>query len=144
VELEVDVSAAGSEFECPACSKRLTVPNPEPVNVVSIKPPAPPPREEKHFVVPQSNDPNKNLITKASRTLEVAAKDSDKKLRIKTIKHSECMEVGKDHFDERVSEYLDKIGQANLISVSPVTYSIKDSGSNQAMSDYGVLIVFRG
>jgi len=145
VELEVDSSAAGSEFECPACSKRLTVPKPQPASVVPIKPPAsPPPKQEKHFVVPHTGASPQNLITKASRTLEVAAKDSDKKMRIRTIRRSECMEVGKDHFDERVSEFLDKVGQANIISVSPVSYGTIDSGTHQTVTDYGVLIVFRG
>ena len=84
------------------------------------------------------------LITKPKPPLEVAAKESDKKMRIKTIKRSECQEVGRDHFDERVSQFLDKVGQANIISINTIGYSYVEMGSHAQLNDYGVLIVFKG
>lgn len=141
-ELEVDESGAGSKIECPSCSSTITVPG-TPENIVPLQS-APPPKAERHFTVPISNAPAKGLIAKSLRPLEVAAKDSDKKMRIKTFKRTECQEVGKDHFDEIVSAFLDKVGQANIVSINPINYSTIDLGTHQTMTDFGVMIVFRG
>jgi hypothetical protein len=150
-ELEVDASATGSTIECPACSASITVPDTEPVRsvAVTVAPVEPPPasanhEERHHFSVPVHETPVEALITKPKPPLEVAAKESDKKMRIKTFKRSDCQEVGKDHFDERVSQFLDKVGQSNVISINTVTYSFIEMGSHSTLTDYGVLIVFRG
>ena len=84
------------------------------------------------------------MITKPSRTLDVVAKDGDKKMRIKTIKRSDCQEVGRDRFDERVSEYLERVGQTNIVSINIVNYSALDMATLKEFQDYGVLIVFKG
>lgn len=148
-ELEVDASGAGSEIECPACSKVITVPVPEPALVAAgteeAPPPAPPAKAEKHFSVPVHDQATEALIKKpTAKSLDIIAKEGDKKLRMKTIKRTECQEVGKDHFDEKVSEFLEKVGQANIVSVSAISYSYTPTGSHHALTDYGVMIVFRG
>jgi hypothetical protein len=107
-------------------------------------PPPPPKESEKHFVVPVHETPAAVLITKSAKPLEFAAKESDKKMRIKTFKRTDCQEVGHDHFDEIVSAFLDKVGQANIVSINTINYSTLDLGSHNLMNDYGVLIVFRG
>ncbi|MGI8967301.1 MAG: hypothetical protein ACR2H1_14620, partial [Limisphaerales bacterium] len=75
---------------------------------------------------------------------EIAAQESDKRIRIKTIRHGDCVEVGRDRFDEIVSEFLVKIGQTNIVSITPITYSHIDLATRQAMADFGVMIVFKG
>jgi len=55
--------------------------------------------------------------------LEVAAKEAIK-LRVKTIRHSDCVEVGKDHFDEVVTKFLEKIGETHLVSITPIIESV--------------------
>jgi hypothetical protein len=52
--------------------------------------------------------------------------------------------VGKDHFDERVSEFLEQVGQANIVSINTVNYSAIDMATHHQVSDYGVLVVFKG
>jgi len=52
--------------------------------------------------------------------------------------------VGKDHFDEIVSRFIDMVGQPNVISISPVSYSTLDLASHQILTDYGAMIVYRG
>lgn len=99
-------------------------------------------KEEKHFAVPQHAS-TVALIEKPLAPLEAAA-HADKKIRIKTIRHSDCVEVGKDHFDEKVTAILQKIGEANIISIHTVNYAHIDVASRQLISDYGVLIVHRG
>ncbi|HWD20186.1 MAG TPA: hypothetical protein VHB20_13010 [Verrucomicrobiae bacterium] len=150
-ELEVDSSGAGTSIECPSCARAITVPAPEAQNgeaetveqprTVTVSAAA---KAEKHFVVPDHSGPAAALIQKASRPLEVAAKDSDKKVRIKTFKHTDCQEVGHDRFDEIISAFLDKVGWDNVISVNPISYSYVQLDTRANVADYGVLIVFRG
>ncbi len=144
-DLEVEGSGAGSSIQCPSCSNIITVPAQEPSNMVALPvPPAPPPVEEKHFSVPAHEGPSEALIEKAKRPLEVVAKEGDKKMRIRTIKRTDCQEVGRDRFDEKVSEFLERVGQANIVSINTVSYSGLDMATHNQVNDYGVLIVFKG
>jgi hypothetical protein len=146
-ELEVDASGAGSTIECPACLSSITVPSTgTAVAAPAAAPPPPePPKEEKHFTVPvHERAPPQELIQKPSRPLDVVAKEGDKTMRIKTFKRTDCVEVGKDHFDEVVSAFLEKVGQTNIVSISPISYSYVESGGRQLLNDYGVMIVFKG
>jgi hypothetical protein len=65
-------------------------------------------------------------------------------MRVKTIRHTDCVEVGHDKFDEFVTTFLNKIGEPNIVSISPLTYTHLDIGSQKLMTDYAVMIVFRG
>jgi DNA-directed RNA polymerase subunit RPC12/RpoP len=147
-ELEVDASGAGSTIECPSCSSSISVPQPNPSSAVHVPaptlPPPEPAKEEKHFSVPVHDRSAEGLIQKAARPLEVIAKDGDKTMRIKTIRRTECVEVGKDHFDEVVSTFLEKVGQVNIVSIHPVSYSYEELSSRKLLVDYGVMIVFKG
>jgi DNA-directed RNA polymerase subunit RPC12/RpoP len=147
-ELEVDGSAAGSTIDCPSCSNPVTVPAPETEEEnapASAPPTAPPPAEEKHFSVPvREHASDEVLIKKTNRPLEVAAKESDKTLRIKSFKRSDCQEVGRDRFDEIVSMFLEKVGQTNIVNVSPINYSYLDLSTRTLLTDYGVMVVYRG
>jgi hypothetical protein len=160
-ELAVDSSAAGSEIRCPACNEHITIPAAEsvvaqpgvegapgaprfevhPVNPIASSAAA---KVEMHLKVPVHTTPTESLITKALVPLEVAAKESDRKLRVKTIKHTDCIEVGHDKFDEVVSNFLIKIGEPSLISITPLTYTHLDIGTQKLLTDFGVLIVYRG
>jgi len=99
---------------------------------------------EMHLKVPVHAQPTASLIAKAAKPLEVAAKESDRKLRVKTIRHTDCVEVGHDRFDEMVSDFLQKIGETQVVSVTPLTYSHLDIGSQKIMSEYAVMIVYKG
>ena len=147
-ELEVDASGAGTTIECPSCAGSITVPHPDPSTVVPVAAAAPapePPKEEKHFSVPvHERAPPQALIQKPNRPLDVVAKESDKTMRIKTFKRSDCVEVGKDHFDEEVSAFLEKVGQLNIVSINPVNYSYEELATRKILTDYGVMIVFKG
>ena len=157
-ELAVDSSGAGSEIDCPSCGESIIIPQsttdshgipteaptgrPEgnPANPISSSAAA---RVEMHLRVP-SHKTAESLIAKPLAPLEVAAKDTDKKIRVKTIRHTDCIEVGHDKFDEIVSNFLMKIGEANIISITPLTYTSLDIGSQKLMTEFGVLIIYRG
>lgn len=148
-ELEVDASAAGSSIDCPSCANAITVPAVEMAgeSAAPAEPVAPPQpaAEPKHFSVPMHDRaPVEALIQKPNRPLEVAAKENDKTLRIKSFKRSECQEVGRDRFDELVSAFLEKVGQANIVNVNPINYSYMDLTTRTILTDFGVVIVYRG
>ena len=60
---------------------------------------------------------------------------------MKTIRHTDCVEVGHDKFDEFVTNFLNKVGEPNIVSVTPMTYTHLDIGSQKLMTDYAVTII---
>jgi DNA-directed RNA polymerase subunit RPC12/RpoP len=161
-ELAVDSTGAGTQIECPACGEAIVIPEPEtivprpgqgiptqaptarvephPVNAISSSAAA---RVEMHLKV-RSDKTTESLIAKPLAPLEVAAKESDKVIRAKTIKRTDCVEVGHDKFDEVVSNFLKKVGESNIISLTPINYTHLDIGSQKLMTDFGVLVIYRG
>ena len=157
-ELAVDASGAGSEISCPSCSEKIVIPAaPRSSTHLPVIPPSEgghsavsaiassaAAKVEMHLKVPVHNKPTASLIEKAAKPLEVAAKESDRKLRVKTIRHTDCVEVGHDRFDEMVSDFLQKVGETHIVSVTPLTYTHLDIGSQKLMSEYAVMIVYKG
>jgi DNA-directed RNA polymerase subunit RPC12/RpoP len=159
-ELAVDSSGAGSEINCPSCGESIVIPDSEAGGGRGIPtlPPEPGGPElrsanpiassaaakvELHLRVP-SNKAAESLIAKPLPPMEVAAKDTDKKIRVKTIKHTDCIEVGHDRFDEIVSNFLGKVGESNIMSITPLTYTFLDIGTQKLLTEFGVLIVYKG
>jgi DNA-directed RNA polymerase subunit RPC12/RpoP len=162
-ELEVDSSGAGEEIDCPSCGERIRIPvqdatgaplrpaggapaassgSPQPVNAIASSAAA---KVERHLKVPVHSSPTAEmLIAKPLPPLEVAAKESDRHLRVKCIRHVDCVEVGHDKFDEIVTAFLGKLGEANLVSITTIAYSHIDISSQKLLTDYGVMIVYRG
>lgn len=156
-ELAVDASAAGSEIVCPTCRENIIIPEPPPVtgtagpgdpqvvanplNTIATSAAA---KVEMHLKVPVRDGPTESLIGKAPKPLEVAAKETDKHIRIKTIRHTDCIEVGHDRFDEVVSNFLVKVGEDHIISINTINYTMLDIGTQKLMTEYGVLVVYRG
>ena len=165
-ELEVDSSGAGSEINCPSCGETIVIPQPgtkgtrtsgaetsgripvgsgtatanNPLNPIATSAAA---KIEKHLKVPVRAS-TESLIAKPLPPLEVTAKDTDKKIRCRTIRHTDCIEVGHDKFDEVVSTFLAKVGEQNIVNIVPMTYTHVDIGSQKILTDYAVLVVYRG
>ena len=159
-ELAVDSSGAGTEINCPSCGESIIIPDSQavagrggiptlPPDPARLEHPANPisssaaAKVEMHLRVP-SNKAAESLIAKPLPPMEVAAKDTDKKIRVKTIKHTDCIEVGHDRFDEIVSNFLGKIGEASIMSITPLTYTFLDIGTQKLLTEFGVLIVYKG
>lgn len=156
-ELAVDSSGAGSEITCPSCSEKIVIPaasragsstvlptqaeGVHPVNPIASSAAA---KVELHLKVPVHSTPSESLIEKPNKPLEVTAREGDRKLKVKTIRHTDCIEVGHDRFDEVVTAFLQKVGEAHVVSVTPLTYTHLDIGSQKLMTDYAVLVVYRG
>src|SRR5438552_3344013 len=160
-ELAVDSSGAGTEINCPSCGEAIVIPEPEsvasrpgidsdspvprvgpaPINPIASSAAA---KVEMHLRVPVHKTPTESLIEKPLPPLEVAAKDIDKKIRTKTIRHTDCIEVGHDRFDEVVSNFLSKVGEDNIVSINPISYSHLDIGTQKLLTEFGVMIVYKG
>lgn len=143
----MEEAAAGVEIECPSCSHRLVVPAapPQPETLNPMASSAAARAEQPHFKVPTYDKaPPAAAIEKPLVPLEAAAKHSDKTIRVKTLRHSDHIEVGKDLFDDHVTLILQKMGEANIVSINPITYTHLDMATRQWVTDYGVLVVYRG
>lgn len=152
-ELAVDQTGAGSQIDCPSCGEKLTIPSAAKVTTDSLPPAAPMPssiassaaaKVELHLKVPVRNTPAESLIGKPKPPLEAVQKGADKRLRIHTIRRSSCVESGHDLFDEKVSAFLQEVTEPNLIGIHTINYEQFDVGIQKIMTDYGVLIVYRG
>jgi hypothetical protein len=146
-QLEAPTSLSGTAINCPSCNHQLVIPQADAANLTTGGPGQDGNAarlEEKHFVVPVSERPTDSLIRKALPPLEVAARvDGVRSLRVKTIRHSDCVEVGKDRFDEMVSDFLNKVGEPNVVNVSVFNYEHLDLGTRQMVTDYGIMVVYR-
>lgn len=153
-ELVVDSAGAGTEIECPSCGETIMIPRESTKPPPEMAPPTGQPlnpiaasaaaKVEKHLKVPVRNRPAESLIKKPKTPLEAVAKGADKKIRIHTIRHATCVESGHDLFDQKVTDFLNEIGENNLISVHTINYTFLDIGSQKILTDFGVLIVYRG
>ena len=168
-ELEVDASGAGSQIDCPSCNETISIPYPgakgtrttesddspqgglptfapapsetlNPANPIASSAAA---KIERHLKVPVRKT-SESLIAKPLVPLEAAAKTTDKKMRVKTIRHTDCIEVGHDKFDEFVTNFLQKIGETNVVSITPLMYTHVDIGSQKILTDYAVMVVYKG
>jgi len=159
-EMAVDNSGAGSEIQCPSCGQKITIP--------AEAPPPPPPvtvpgahadaghhgpshtiassaaaKVEMHLKVPVHDKPGEILIAKPKQA-EVVSKGAAKKVRIRTIRHATCIESGHDRFDERVTEFLNQVGEADIIGIHIIEYTHFDVSIQKMMDDYGLVIIYRG
>ena len=146
-DLSIDSAGAGSEIQCPACGGTLIIPSADGVQVASAggnpTAAAAAPREEKHFSVPQREKTAESLIGKSLKPLEAAAHEGIQ-LRVKCIRHFDCVEVGKDHFDEVVTTFLNKIGEQNIVKIDTFNYAHRDLETRDWVTDYGVFVVYKG
>jgi len=153
-ELAVDSAGAGSEIECPECHETITIPAASTKTAAAPPPDAPSlapsvmassaaAKVEMHLKVPMSNKPGEVLIKKAAPPLGAKPK-GEKKIRIHTIKHASCIESGHDKFDEKVTEFLNEIGEENMVGLHTISYTYFDVGTQKILNDYGALIVYHG
>ena len=144
-QLEAETSMAGSQIACPSCNVSIVIPEPDVMNVrANAMASSAAAKEEHHFSVPVHDGPAEVLITKSNPALEVAVKDGNKQMRMKCIRRTDCVEVGHDRFDEIVSDFLNKVGEDNIVSITPLAYTHMDLGSRQLLTDFGVMIVYKG
>ena len=144
-QLEAETAMAGNQIACPSCGSTIVIPDANPMNIhVNPIATSAAAKQEYHFSVPVHDTPPELLIKKASPPLEVAARaETDRRITVKCIRRTDCVEVGHDRFDEIVSQFLQKVGETNIISITPLTYTHMDLGTRQLLTDFGVMIVYK-
>lgn len=65
------------------------------------------------------------------------------KIRLVSLKHTQFIEMGKDLFDLRVTEFLQKVGEENVIATHPMSYQHIDMVTRETIIDYGIMIIYR-
>ena len=157
-ELSVDADGAGEHIKCPTCGETITIPDksakpaPEtpatpaapgagPVNAIASSAAA---KVELRLKVPVRATPGASLIEKPKQPLDAIAKGVDKKIRIHTIRRAQCKESGHDKFDEKVSAFLNEVGEPNVVGLHPISYEMFDVETQKVMVDFGMIIVYRG
>jgi DNA-directed RNA polymerase subunit RPC12/RpoP len=156
-ELSVDDAGAGSEIPCPTCSENITIPEKsakaapapaEEVHKASLAPSAMASsagaKVEFHLKVPVRTTPGESLLKKAAVPLEAVARGADKQICVHTIRHDKCIDAGADKFDEITTKFLAGVGEQNLIGIHTVNYEHFDVKTQKVMTDYGLVIMYRG
>jgi len=156
-EMAVDQSGAGTQIDCPSCGEPITIPSSGKVTTGSLPPITPPSaamvsaihasaaaKVPLHLKVPVRDKPGESLIDKPRPPLEGVQKGAGKRLRITTIRRAACIESGHDKFDEKVTAFLQEVTEANLVGIHTVSYEMFNVEVQKIMTDYGVLIIYRG
>ncbi|HNQ90738.1 MAG TPA: hypothetical protein PKM73_19150 [Verrucomicrobiota bacterium] len=144
-ELLADAAAAGQTIQCPTCNHEIKVPQPEATalhtgNVIASSAAA---KIERHFSVPVHDRPAEVLIEKPKVEEKEPAPDELKKIRFRVIRHTDCIEVGHDRYEEMVAAFLNKIGEANIISITPINYTHIDIATQKILTDYAIQVIYR-
>jgi DNA-directed RNA polymerase subunit M/transcription elongation factor TFIIS len=143
-ELVVDAAGAGTNINCPTCEAEITIPQPDITNIHTAPPAstAAAAKEEKHFRVPVRDSPSEILVKKKKSEEEEGA-TAGLKIRVRVIRHSDCVELGVDSYEKHVAEFLNKVGEENIINLSTLTYNHLDLATEKILVDYGIQIIYR-
>ncbi|MCP5523657.1 MAG: hypothetical protein H7A46_19125 [Verrucomicrobiales bacterium] len=144
-ELVVDASGAGSMIICPTCEAEISIPEPEvpsvhPINAIASSAAA---KEERHFKVPVRDAPSEVLVKAKAKGDDEEGEGAAKKMRLKIFRHTDYVEVGVDNYEKAVAEFLNKIGEENIISITPLVYSHIDLGTQKLLQDYAMQVLYR-
>jgi phage FluMu protein Com len=143
-ELAVDAAAAGQIIQCPTCNAEITVPAPNVTQVhtgaIASSAAA---KAERHFSVPVRDAPSEVLVARAVKKDEDVG-DGMRKIRLRVIRHTDCIELGHDRYEELVGGFLNKVGENNIVSITPLNYTHIDIATQKVLTDYAVQIIYRG
>ncbi len=144
-ELAVDSTAAGSVIQCPTCNDHVTVPHLDATNIhgVNAMASSAAAKIERHFSVPVHDAPAEVLL-ETHAPVEEIAQTGDKKIKVKIFRHTDCVEVGHDRYEELVGAFLNKVGETNTISINTLNYTHIDIATQKVLTDYAIQIIYRG
>lgn len=154
-ELEADAAGAGTEIECPQCGYGIVIPDPTPQNIRATPVGAAHAPagggaasaahgKERKFTLPVSDKKVKIDIARPGPSLEMETRGLGKKPHLKCFKHADYAARGPEKFDQVVSEFLQSLGENCLISAHAIQYSYVDAATKQALTDFGVMICYKG
>ena len=155
-ELAVDSAGAGSEIQCPSCGEKITIPNkpPEAASGALRRTPAVHTRQS-HRLVRRRQNRNASQGARARQAGRIPGEKGGAAWRprpgARTKKSASgrfatpsASKRGHDKFDERVTEFLNEVGEANIVGIHTINYKHFDVGTQKILTDYGVVVVYRG
>jgi DNA-directed RNA polymerase subunit RPC12/RpoP len=131
--LTADDSLVGQEIACPSCSETILVQEPSDAGGGG----------KGMRLTVDSGSGDAGLIQKPSKPLEIAAKAAVK-VCLRTFRHHDYVQDGKDTFDQVVSKFLDEVGEPNVMTVESIQYTWLDKETKTPMTDYGAMVIYRG
>lgn len=153
-EMIIDEAGVGETVDCPACSKEFVIPEGRPEEEVRKEREAAAPAPEAKKEEPKKEAPKKEekkpmpskeelaaLLPGAQRGKSGAEAADAPGIKVKSIQHHLCIDMGKDTFDAQVAKVLGSIPREDIISVNPLSYSYKDSGGD-IIADFGVMVIY--
>ena len=145
--LSADTDGAGTEFNCPSCGGSIRIPRADPIHAPArimnaMATSAAARAGAKQFSVPLHGKPADVPVEKPVDAPDAAAKEAGT-LRTKCIRHFDCVEVGKDRFDEVLTNFINKIGEANIVRLETFNYAHRDMETREFVADFGVFILYR-
>lgn len=156
-EMIVDDSNIGASGSCPTCNTEFKIPEGRPEeDVKKERQETQPVSTGAHIPKDTKPDPKKegeskasisrkqdlaNLLPGVSKGSSGKATDDKPGVRVKTFQHHLCIDMGKDLFPKLVGEALSAIDKEDLINISPLSYSYKDS-QGEIIAEFGVMIIY--
>lgn len=160
-EMIIDESGVGETVNCPSCSQEFVIPQGRPEEEVRLEREATQakanaasahaekneaPKKEESKKEDKKPMPSKEelaaLLPGAQRgRADAKAAEDAPGIKVKSIQHHLCIDMGKDTFDAQVAKLLNSIPREDIINVSPLSYSYKDSGGD-IIADYGVIVIY--
>jgi len=160
-EMVIESDFVGQTVPCPTCSKDFAIPQGRPEEEVkaeraAAQPAAAPqpaagaapgaPKKEEKKDDKKKSMPSKEELDKllpgANKSSPAAQAEGNKAgIRVKCVQHHLCIDMGKDLFGDMVAKILDPIDAEDIVNVSPISYSHKDS-SGDILHDFGVMIIY--
>ncbi len=139
----------GTQVGCPSCGDVITVPGPadapEPAAAETEAAPTPAPaRRDRQLSMP-TRPVAVPRIEKSNAPLAIAAaRESAKKLQFKTYRHADYVKDGKDRFDEVLTQLVEFAGQDGIVAMHPIHYTLPGKDGGPPITDYGVVVIFKG
>jgi hypothetical protein len=65
------------------------------------------------------------------------------KIRVKTFKRTEYIEIGRDTFDKHVGDFITAVGLDNVVNILPLTYEHIDIATQLIVTDYGLIVIYK-
>jgi hypothetical protein len=93
--------------------------------------------------VPVRDAPSEVLVKARVKTDDEEEDGHEKKIRLKIFRHSDHVEVGVDNYEKDVAAFLNKIGEEDIISMTPLTYTHLDLGTEKLLQDYALQVIYR-
>jgi hypothetical protein len=147
-EMIIDDSGVGASVPCPTCSKDFVIPQGRTEDEVKKEREAtgggaPKPEEKKKDAKKPmpSKEELDQLLPGAKKGPATKASEDKAGVKVKVFQHHLCIDMGKDLFPGMVADTLDAIDKEDIINISPLNYSYKDSGGD-IITEFGVMIIY--